>query len=214
MTITSEDRERYQSTVTEFHTQPEPDSCFPTAIKNIFDQLADRKGEPGLRHSIGDIGDALDYVEHRAAASDRVASRLDPLIEGAGYEINVMTGVGYDQLQTIIDSENRSLPVYEFHEQYFEDVDHHTDDYTPEPGMDGFGRWKHVVIPFTFNDNDALYFDPYLQFFHDLDTLDESGAMNVPIQAFNEWWSRPEKRWALWVEPMEQQTLTSAVGGE
>lgn len=214
MTITNEDRELYQSTVTDFHTQHEPDSCFPTAIKNIFDELADRKDEPSLRHSVSDIGDVLDYIEDRASASDRLASRLDPLLEDAGYEINVMTGVGYDQLQTIIDSEDRSLPVCEFHEQYFEDIGQHTDEYTPEPGIDGFGRWQHVVIPFKFNTDTVLYFDPFIQFFHNLDTLDESGAMNVPIQSFNEWWSRPEKRWALWVEPMEQQTLAAAFGDE
>lgn len=78
--------------------------------------------------------------------------------------------------------------------------------------MDGFGSWKHVIIPFKFNDNSVLYFDPYIQFYNDLDALDESGALQVPIQAFNEWWSRPEKRWALWAEPMEQQTLTSDFG--
>lgn len=123
-----------------------------------------------------------------------------------------MTGVGYDQLQTIIDSADRSLPVCEFREQYFEDVGQYTDAYTPESGIDGYGRWQHVIIPFKFNDESVLYFDPYIQFFHDLDTLDESGAMDVPFSAFNEWWSRPEKRWALWVEPMEQQTLTADFG--
>lgn len=214
MTVTSEDRERYQSTVTEFQTQHKPDSCFPTALKNIFDELADRKDEPNLSHSINEIADALDYIENRASASDRLAFRLDPLLEEGGYEIKVMTGVDYDQLQTIIDSEDRSLPVCEFHSQYFEDIGQHTDGYTPEPGMDGFGRWQHVVIPFKFNDDTVLYFDPFIQFYHDLDTLEESGAMEVPIRAFNEWWSRPEKRWALWIEPMEQRTLESAFGGE
>lgn len=163
---------------------------------------------------MSDISDALGYAENRASASDRLATRLDPLLEQAGYEISAMTGVKYDQLQTIINSEDRSLPVCEFHEQYFEDISQHTDEYTPEPGIDGFGRWPHVVIPFKFNSDTVLYFDPYIQFFHDLDTLDESGAMSVPGQSFHEWWSRPEKRWALWVEPMEQQTLTAAFGDE
>lgn len=214
MTITNEDRQQYQSTVTDFHTQPEPDSCFPTALKNIFHDLADRKDEPSLRYSVSDLGDALNYVENRASASDRLASRLDPLLEDAGYEVNHMTGVGYDQLQTIIESDDRSLPLCEFHEQYFEDVGQHTDEYTPEPGLDGYGRWKHIIVPFKINTDTVLYFDPYIQFFHNLDDLDESGAMNVPINSFNEWWSRPEKRWTLWIEPMKQQTLTSALGDE
>ncbi len=216
MTITSDDRNRYHTTVSGFHVQPEPDSCFPTALKNILDELADRKGESNLRHSISDLAEALDYVKNRAATSDHLATRIDPLLEEAGWEVNHMTGVAYDQLQTIIESDDRSLPLCELHEQYFEDIRQHTDSYTPEPGLDGFGRWKHIVIPFKINDNTVLYFDPYIQFFHNdnLDDINEYGAMNVPIQAFNEWWSRPEKRWALWLEPSKQQTLSAAFGGE
>ncbi|MFC6720702.1 hypothetical protein [Halobacteriaceae bacterium SHR40] len=135
MTITNEDRKRCQTTVTDFHTQHEPDSCFPTALKNVLDDLADRRDESALRHSVSDLGDALDYVENRASASDRLAARIDPLIEGAGYEVNHMTGVGYEQLQTIIESDDRSLPICEFHEQYFEDISQHTNEYTPEPGL-------------------------------------------------------------------------------
>lgn len=212
MTITNEDRERYVTVVSDFHTQPEPDNCFPTALKNVLDELAQRKNEPNLRYSISDLADALEYVENRAATSDRLAARIDPLLEEAGWEVNHMTGVGYNQLQTIIESDDRSLPVCEFHEQYFEDIGQHTDEYTPEPGLDGFGRWKHTVVPFKINDDNVLYFDPYIQFFHNLDELDESGAMNVPIQSFNEWWSRPEKRWALWLEPSKQQTLSAEFG--
>ena len=212
MTITSGDLERFQTTAGDFHTQPEPDSCLPTAIKNLLDELADRKNESSLRYSISNIADALDYIETRASTSDHLAARLDPFLEDAGYEVNAMMGVGYDQLQKIIDSEDRSLPACELHEQYFEDIGQYTDGYIPEPGLDGYGRWRHVVIPFKFNDDTVLYFDPYIQFFHNLETLDDSGAMNVPINAFNEWWSRPEKRWALWVEPMEQRKLGSSLG--
>lgn len=214
MTITDDDRGRYQTAVSDFHTQPEPDSCLPTAIKNILDDLADRQDEPDLRYSISDIGEALDYVENRASASDRIAHRIDPLLEDAGYEINVMVGVDYDQLQTIIDSNDRSLPICELHHQYFEDVDPGEDTYTPEPGIDGFGRYPHVVVPFKINDDDVLYFDPYIQFYHNLSDLDESGALVEPITAFNEWWTRPEKRWTLWVEPMKQQTLSASISGE
>jgi len=214
VTITNEDRERYETTVSDFHTQPEPDSCFPTALKNVLDELADRKNQPNLRYSISKLADTLDYVENRASTSDRLATRIDPLLQEAGWEVNHMTGMGYDQLQTVIESDDRSLPLCEFDEQYFEDIGQHTDDYTPEPGLDGFGRWKHIVVPFKINDNNVLYFDPYIQFFHDLDDIDESGAMNVPIQSFNEWWSRPEKRWALWLEPSKQQTLSAAFGDE
>lgn len=219
MTIETADWNRYHEATEDFHYQAEPDSCFPTALKNIFDELADRIGEPSIRHNISDIADALDYENNRASATDRLSSRLDPLLEDGRYEVNAMTGMGYEQLNTIIDDDQRSLPICELHMQYFEDIGQYTERYTPEPGLDGYGRWPHVVIPFKFNDETVLFFDPYIQFFHDLDDIDESGALNVPLRAFNEWWTRPEKRWTLWAEPMEQlpmqqQTLDEAFGNE
>lgn len=213
MTITNDDREHFQATVSDFHAQPEPDSCLPTAIKNVLHSLADKNGDPSLKYSISEIGEALNYTKHRASASDQIASRLDPLLEDAGYEVNVMIGSDFGQLQKIIDSEKRSLPICELHESYFEAVESNNSGYNPEPGRDGYGNWQHVVIPFKVNDENVLYFDPFLQFFHNLDDLDESGAMVQPITAFNEWWSRPEKRWTLWIEPVKQQTLSASFDG-
>lgn len=215
VTITDNDLDQFQTTVSDFHTQPEPDSCLPTAVKNILDDLADRKDEPELRYNISGIADELDYVKNRASASDQIANRLDPLLRDAGYEVNMMIGSDFEQLQQIIESDHRSFPVCELHKSYFEDIEKDDDvGYTPEPGMDGYGNWPHVVIPFKVNDDEVLYFDPFIQFFHNLDTIDESGAMKRPIRAFNEWWSRPEKRWTLWVEPTKQQTLTASFEGE
>lgn len=214
VTITDADQERFQTTVSEFHPQPEPDSCLPTALKNVLHELAERKDEPALKHSISDLADALDYKKHRASASDRLASRIDPLLEEAGYEVNLMVGVDFEQLQQIITSEDRSLPICELHESYFESIRSEDRGYVPEAGRDGYGGWQHVVIPFKINDENVLYFDPFVQFFHNIDELDDSGAMTQPIKAFNEWWSRPEKRWTLWVEQSEQKTLSEAIEGE
>jgi len=139
-----------------------------------------------------------------------LASRVDPLVEGTGYEVNIMTGIGHEQLQMIMDSDDRSLPICELHSKYFEEIHDYIDSYVPEPGVDGFGRWPHTVTPLKFNDKDVLYHDPYLQFFRDAHLSKELGAIELPIRVFNEWWSRPEKRWTLWIEPMDQMTLAIA----
>lgn len=206
MTITDEDREQFRVTTADFHAQPEPDNCLPTAVKNVLGDLADRKDEPELEYSVSDIANQLDYQRGAAATSSRVASRIDPLIEDAGYEVKTMVGVDIDQLQTVIESEDRSLPICELHSEYFDDVDQ---GYSPEPGRDEYGRFNHVVIPMATNDESILFYDPFVHFFAAID--DSTGvAMERSMTEFYEWWSRPEKRWTLWVEPMSQQTLSAS----
>ena len=207
MTIKEDDRKQFQATVNDFQKQHEVDSCFPTVVKNVLDELADRENDSAFRHSISDIGDALEYNEGHASRSDRLSNRLDPLIKGANWETCYMSGVDYSQLKKIIELDKYSLPICELHEQYFEDIGQYTDQYVVEHGIDGSGRWKHTVIPFKFNDTKVLYFDPYISFFEDPRNLDDAGGLEVPIRVFREWWNRPTKRWAMWFEPKEQSTI-------
>jgi len=213
VTITEDDHAQFETTVGDFHTQPEPDSCLPTAVKNVLQELAARQERSGLEHSVSDVADALDYEQGRAAVSDRIATRLDPLVEADGYEVKVKVGVEFDELREIIERDDRSLPICELHASYFEELRSQDIGYVPEPGRDDYGRWPHVVIPMAINHDTVLYFDPFVHFFHDLADLEESGALVQPIATFSEWWTRPEKRWTLWFEQTGQQTL-SAVGDE
>lgn len=204
MTISQQERDAFQSRVSDFHSQPEPDDCLPTAIKNILHDLAVRKDEPALNVSISNLNEALDYNEGRAARSDRIASRVDPLIEGGGYEI-MKASASPEQLQKIANSSDTSLPVCELDSEYFEYVDH---GYNPEQGRDRYGRFQHVVIPMSFNDDTILYYDPYLHFFPN---SDEDMEMELPYDIFYELWNRPEKRWTLWARPKVQQTLQESM---
>lgn len=206
MTIKEDDRKRYQTIVSDFQPQHEPDSCFPTSIKNVLDELADRKENPDFRHSIGDISDAIGYERGRASPSNFLSDRIDPLIEDTNWEVCYMSGLDYDQLETIIASDDYSLPICELHQRYFKDISQYTNKYVPELGIDGTGKWKHTVIPFKINDAEVLYFDPYILFFNGQDSKDKKG-IEVPANVFNEWWERPVKRWAMWFEPKPQHTL-------
>jgi hypothetical protein len=205
VTITDKDRERYQSRVTDFTAQPEPDNCLPTAIKNVLDDLAARKDKPGLSHSLSDLNDQLGYERGAATATHRLVSRIDPLIDESGYESNVMVGVGMDQLETIIESGDRSLPVCDVDSSYFELIEH---GYSPEQGRDGY-QFNHVVIPFALNEETILMYDPYMNFFNSSANSSNTG-IELTFNQFYEKWSRPQKRWTFWLEPMKQQTLTAA----
>lgn len=212
MTITDNDREQYQSIASNFHIQHEPDSCFPTAIKNVLDELAVRKDNQDFSSSISEISDALEYKKGLASRSDRLSRRIDPLIEETNWEVCYMSGMDYKQLETVISSDDYSFPICELHEQYFEDIGQHTDQYVAEKGIDGWGRWKHTVIPFDLNESRIVYYDTYAAFFNNTEKVDNAGIIEVPIEVFNEWWARPVKRWAMWFEPSVQTRISDYVG--
>lgn len=203
VTISNDQREDFQSRVTDFNAQPEPDNCLPTAVKNICDDLARRKEVSGLEHSLSEFNDALEYQAGRASVSDRVAARIDPLIEQSGHEV-MIASPSPDQLQNIAESESTSLPVCEVDAEYFEYVEH---GYEPEQGIDRYGRFHHVIIPVAFNDSTILYYDPYINFFAD---LGDGLEMELPYETFYELWNRPEKRWTLWIREQVQKTLTAS----
>lgn len=204
MTITEEDWETFNRLTTGFSTQHEQDSCFPTCVKNILDELADRTGSDGLRHSISDIADQFEYQHGRASKTDRIPSRLDPLIESAGYETRVFSGLDFNRLEALIQNEEWSLPICELHSRYFDDIRELNNGYTPEGGRDQYGRYLHTVIPFKHNSTNILFFDPFLDWFS-MD--DDAQGFEVQTSLFYEWWSRPEKRWTMWIEPTDQASL-------
>ena len=206
MTITDEDREHFQAEVTDWHAQPTPDDCLPTAMKNILDDLAEREGVTELNHSLSDINDQLEYAERAATPTQGLTRRVDNLIQGSGYEASLMTATDFDQLRTIIDSSGRSFPICDLDPSYFEAVDH---GYNPEAGRDGYGGFSHVVVPFALNEESILFYDPYIHFFNDSGSGEFSG-MEYSTNNFYEWWSRPPKRWTFWIEQSKQQTLTEA----
>lgn len=160
MTITDADREAFQSTVEEFRPQITEDMCLPTALKNVLDELAERHGADGPL-SLSDLNDICDYRAGSASTAQGVPAKLDPEIEEYGLETRISIGTSFEDLQAIIDDNDRSLPIVELDSAYFDSVD----DYDPRAGVDGY-QWDHIVIPFAVNEETVLFYDPYGEIFN------------------------------------------------
>lgn len=202
MTITDADRETFQSTVEDFRPQITEDMCLPTALKNILDEFAGRHGSDGPL-SLSELNDICDYRAGSASTAQGIPAKLDPEIEEYGIETRISIGTSFDDLQAIIDDNDRSLPIVELDAAYFESVD----GYDPRGGIDGY-QWDHVVLPFTVNDETVLFYDPFEEIFQRSTRIDSPPTERSKTQ-FYEWWSNASSRWTMWLQRRDQQVLTS-----
>lgn len=203
MTISPEDRERYEAIVSKFTPQPRPDMCFTAALKNVLDELGSRHGVNGISVSIQELNEIFDYRDQFASSTRDIPARLDPVLRDYGYDSRVVSGIGIEDLQAVILDDDRSYPIVDVHESYFETVV----DYDPRPGGDGF-QWSHVIVPFTVNHKEILFYDPYEEIFQ-RSTRVNAPPVEMSQSQFFELWSAPETRWTMWVQREGQRTLTS-----
>lgn len=202
MTITEAERQTFDDTVEEFNPQITEDMCLPTALKNVLDELFDRHGaDHGLSQS--DLNDICDYREGHGATSHNIPAKLNPEIEDYGIETRISMGTSLDDIQAIIEDNERSLPIVELDPAYFESVD----GYDARPGTNGY-QWNHIVIPFAVNDETVLFYDPFEEIFQRSTNVDKAPTERSKAR-FYEWWSAASSRWALWLEREDQQVLTN-----
>lgn len=202
MTITDADRETFWDTVEEFQPQITEDMCLPTALKNVLDDFAQRHGRESPL-SLSELNEICDYREGGAATARDVPPKLDPEIEEYGIETRIMLNTSFDDLKAIIEGDDRSLPIVELDEAYFDSVE----EYNPRRGVDGY-QWDHVVIPFAVNDETVLFYDPFEEIFQRSSRVDSPPAERSRTE-FYEWWTAASSRWTMWLESRDQQTLTS-----
>jgi hypothetical protein len=202
VTITQSQRDTYQSKVREFAHQKELNSCLGIALKNIIDELAIRIGEPGMQVEREDVLDWVDYDETFGCTSDFLPQRLNPHLQDYNMEVNEARSLSQDDLESLIDEPQASYPITELDSRYQEYVDV----YDSIPGQAG-NRTPHTVIPFGFNDETVLLFDPALDY-HAGESVDSVDPVEVAQPLFYEWWKgESSPKWALWIEQRAQTTL-------
>jgi hypothetical protein len=202
VTISEADRETFQTAVSDFRPQITEDMCLPTALKNVLDELADRHGVDEIL-SLSEINDICDYRAGAASTARNVPAKLDPEIEDWGIETRIQVGTSFDDLQAIIDDNDRSLPIVELDSAYFDSVE----GYDPRGGIDNY-QWDHVVIPFAVNDETVLFYDPFEEIF-ERSTRIEAPPTERSKNQFYEWWTAASSRWTMWLQRSDQQVLTS-----
>ena len=202
MTITESDKETYQSTVSEFQPQITADGCYPTAIKNVLDELAERTGHGGMSMSLSDVNSLCNYREGLYTEEQIIPDALTREVSDYGYRAVEASGsdMDYERLQQIIDNESISLPIVELDPSYFEQVENYR--------VQGEAEATHTVIVFKINDDKVLYYDPYENFFERSSRIDEA-PYTWPKTGFYELWSGDrEERWTFWLEPKDQSLLS------
>jgi hypothetical protein len=201
MTITDADLDAYQSTVSDFVPQINADACYPTAIKNILDRLADRKGLDDMSMSLSDINELCNYREGMYTEEEIIPDALShelsdfgfQAVEGSAPEMNLAS------IQKIIDDESASLPIVELDPTYFEEVENYN--------VQGRQEASHTVVVFKFNSDRVLYYDPYEKFFEKSSGIDQSPFEWSETGFYELWSGEYEERWTFWIERREQSLL-------
>lgn len=201
MTITDSDMESYQATVSDFIPQIKADACYPTAIKNIIDDLADRKGLGDMSMSLSEINEHCNYREGLYTEEEIITEALSRELSSFGYQAVETSApkMDFSELNHIIESSDTSLPIVELAPEYFEQVENYR--------VQGRQEASHTVIVFKINSDKVLYYDPYEKFFERSSRIDEA-PYEWPKTNFYELWSDDyEERWTFWVERRDQSLI-------
>lgn len=199
MTITQSEEENFQAEIGDFHAQHFEDQCYPAAVKNIVDRLADRKGKNGMSMSLSDVNEVCGYKRGLQCEEDLIPERLTNELTDYGYETVVETApeMDLDKLDSIIEDDSTSLPIVELDPAYFDEVAERVDGYHPQPAVER--ELAHVVIPYKVNSEEILYYDPY-ETYHKKQPGVDDAPYRWPLMNFVELWSGDyEERWTLWL---------------
>jgi hypothetical protein len=195
VTITDADKEMFQATVSDFHPQYFEDQCYPAALKNVIDELADRKGKEEMKCSLSDVNTICGYKQGLRCEEEFIQSRLTDEMTQHGYEAVEEQAPEMDlsALDTIISDNNTSLPIVELDGNYF----NHVRNYDCQPSEDGTG--PHVVVPFKVTSDEILYYDPFEKYFEKKSAYDAVPERLDMTDFFELWSGESEERWTLWL---------------
>lgn len=199
MTITQTEEENFQSEIGNFHAQHFEDQCYPAAVKNIVDRLADRKDKNGMSMSLSEVNEVCGYKRGLQCEEDLIPERLTNELTDYGYETVVKQApdMNLDKLDNIIEDDSTSLPIVELDPAYFDEVAERVDGYHPQPAVER--ELAHVVIPYKVNSEEILYYDPY-ETYHEKQPGVDDAPYRWPLMNFVELWSGDyEERWTLWL---------------
>lgn len=199
MTITSSEEKTFQAEISGFHAQHFEDQCYPAAVKNIVDRLAERIDLPDMSMNLSHVNDICGYQRGMQCEEDLIPPRLTNAVSPYGYEAVVKKAPEMDleRLISVIDAEDTSLPIVELDPEYFELVSDEVDGYHSQPSPER--ELSHVVIPFKVNSEEVLYYDPYEKY-HEKKPGVEDSPYRWPLAGFYELWSGDyEERWTLWL---------------
>lgn len=173
-----------------FEPQYTTNDCLPTCIRNIMRKFTNRK--IGKRNpfnlSKSDINKSTDYDNLGASKADmkRIKKRLDKDLKGdeircifqyTDQSRNVNLNLNF--LFTLINDENKSLPIVSFSIEYFDDPNFPWD-------VSKYNRFPHSVISLEINNEKVYIWDGLISYKADNDIKD--GIIILPKERFIRYW--------------------------
>lgn len=205
MTITSSDETTYQSTIESFHAQHEEDACYPTAIKNILDDLEGETERESLNLSLSDIKEICRYKRGFGVKEEIVQANLNAELRRHNLEAQEEIGFGWSDLDEILTNPGASKPIVELDPGYWD----HVEGYSPQADTDRV-MYSHTVVVFKHNDEEVLFHDPFETFFKRSSRVEEIPYRLGKTVFYELWQGDYDPGWTFWIEESEQQTF----GGE
>lgn len=170
------------------------DSCWPTCVKNILDDMSRRLNDPTLRFSMSDVNSICGFKEELGCQPGNVTPMLNKTFRDRNmiYEAREVTRRSNDieMLKRILSNQNCSYPLINVHS-----------DYHIEQAIAIDGRlYDHTLVVVAVDDQNTWFHDPYKPFAERTGRIAKFNN-NIPNVRMLDYWDRAwETRWAMWVE--------------
>jgi len=188
------DDEEFELLTSKWQVQHLKDTCWPTCLKNIFDELASRTGSPELKIKMSKMDDLCGYVRSQGCAIGTVTPSVNDHLAAKRSSYRVFEkadrGNTLEMLKSIIDDEVASYPIIGVSPEY------HAEQPVNIEGM----ILDHVLVVVAIDDGMVWFHDPYKPF-----AGHTGGAVrfknSLPdVRMLKYWDEGKETRWAMWVQ--------------
>jgi hypothetical protein len=207
VTITEADWDQYEAVTGSFQSQHRPDTCLPTALKNVLDELAERHDSPELEYGLDELSEICDYRDRMGSSTEEVPERLGAELELDGYTVKTLMNCELSELGHIIQSGESSYPIANLPPGYFDTID----GWDIRAGTDG-AHFNHKLVIFNINDRTVLFHDPFEAMMMRSSRVTEPHRELSKAEFYDLWCEGAHPRWLMWIERRPQTTLDQ-VGG-
>ncbi len=170
------------------------DTCWPTCLKNIFDDLATRTGSPELRIKMSTMHELCGYVKGVGCAIGTVTPSINSHLAKKRSPFRVFEkadrGNTLQMLKSIIEDEAASYPIVGVSPEY------HTQQPVNLEGM----ILDHVLVVVAIEDGMVWFHDPYKPFAGHMSRAISFKNSLPDVRMLKYWDEGKETRWVMWVQ--------------
>jgi hypothetical protein len=180
----------------QFRPQIEPNSCYPSCITNLLQDLALMHARPEVLIHLAEVNKICEYRDWYGAKSEVVVKNLNKRIGPLGYRGHERRGATLSELLQVLNDAECSYPIIGFKQDYL----------IQEWGLD-LGNPRntpdHVVLLLLQNDEQMGFFDPFVgrtKKMRERNRGNGNGVVVLPAPRISSYWDDArESSWLFWV---------------